>query len=645
MLNRNIILHGSPYQLPEQIPLRAGPVHILYENGRLRRVRCNMEEILVGVYVAVRDPNWNTVTGQITVDRRDVTADSFYIEFTSEHRNGDIHFIWYGSITGEADGTVIFKMNGEARTTFRCNRIGFCVLYPMTLAGRACTLEHTDGTTEHSFFPAAISPRQLFCNLRAIHHEIAPGLQAIVRMEGDTFEAEDQRNWADASYKIYCTPLSQPFPTTVQSGTKIYQSVTLRFSGTLPILIESSAPLRTIHLLSDTRPFPMLGLYMPERSGQLSSHEIKRLKALRLSHLRADLDFRKQATVEAQLKFALDYSSAIGTPLELALHLTQAAQYELEDLARALLKLHPHLARFLIFHVDEKSTTSKWLDLAHDALKGFNMPLGAGTNAYFTELNRCHPPENADLVVYSINPQVHAMDNMTLVENLAALGATVRSARAFIGARTLLVGPVTLRKRWNPDATGLEPDPAPGELPIQVDPRQMSLFGAGWTAISLKYLAEAGADLLTYYETVGWRGVMESEAESPLPEKFPSLPGGIFPLYHVFADVAEFTGGDVSICHASQPLDVDALALRKGTHRCVLSANFTADAQQVLFPEIRRSVRVRILDTANAEQAMMDPEGWRTAAILPVPAGADGLTVVIPPFGLAKLDWNSKEDG
>ena len=31
---------------------------------------------------------------------------------------------------------------------------------------------------------------------------------------GDVFEMEDQRNWTDASFKTYCTPLRQPFPAT-----------------------------------------------------------------------------------------------------------------------------------------------------------------------------------------------------------------------------------------------------------------------------------------------------------------------------------------------------------------------------------------------------------------------------------------------
>ena len=42
---------------------------------------------------------------------------------------------------------------------------------------------------------------------------------------------EDQRNWTDASFKTYGTPLELPFPVEVVSGTKIVQTVTLTLDG------------------------------------------------------------------------------------------------------------------------------------------------------------------------------------------------------------------------------------------------------------------------------------------------------------------------------------------------------------------------------------------------------------------------------
>jgi len=48
--------------------------------------------------------------------------------------------------------------------------------------------------------------------VRAITHEVAPGVRAEVRLLGDVFETEDHRNWTDANFKTYGTPLRLLFP-------------------------------------------------------------------------------------------------------------------------------------------------------------------------------------------------------------------------------------------------------------------------------------------------------------------------------------------------------------------------------------------------------------------------------------------------
>ena len=61
-----------------------------------------------------------------------------------------------------------------------------------------------------------------------------------MRFAGDVFEMEDQRNWTDASYKTYCTPLALPFPVEIPEGARISQSVTLTLipqsGGDIPVV-------------------------------------------------------------------------------------------------------------------------------------------------------------------------------------------------------------------------------------------------------------------------------------------------------------------------------------------------------------------------------------------------------------------------
>src|SRR5262249_32456818 len=146
------------------------------------------------------------------------------------------------------------------------------------------------------------------------------------------------------------------------------------------------------------------------------------------------------------------------------------------------------------------------------------------------------------------------------------------------------------------------------------DVRQMSLFGAGWTLGSIRYLAESGADSATYYEATGWGGIMERAAGAPLPNLFRSFAGGVFPLFHVFADVGELgPGAGAQVLHSSDPLAVDGFILRTGPRARLLLANFSARVQHVRIvrPELGRAARVKRLNERTAIFAMKSPEEFR----------------------------------
>ena len=162
----------------------------------------------------------------------------------------------------------------------------------------------------------------------------------------------------------------------------------------------------------------------------------------------------------------------------------------------------------------------------------------------------------------------------------------------------------------------------------------MSLFGAAWTLGSIKYLAQSGAAGLTYYETTGWRGVMEKQCGSPLPDKFPSVAGAVFPLYHVLADVAEFAGGSVLWSQSSAPLKVESLALLNAKRRCVLLANFASQAQRVRLTGIKGAVRVKILDASNVADAMTATGAFRQQSGV-----ESGEVFDLPPCSIARVDF------
>jgi hypothetical protein len=295
------------------------------------------------------------------------------------------------------------------------------------------------------------------------------------------------------------------------------------------------------------------------------------------------------------------------------------------------------LARVLALREGEPATSPETLAVVRRHLGVLETPIGSGSDCNFCEMNREQALGHfalagSDFLFWPITPQVHAFDHLTMVENLATQAQGVQSARALRGRRPLVVSPVTLRPRFNPVATGPEPAAPEGALPSQVDPRQLSLFGAAWTLGSLAALAGFGVESITYYETSGWRGLMETETGSPLPDKFPSAPGQLFPLFQVFAAVAAFSG--LAMSPVTAPLAVAALTLfdRKGRAR-VLAANLTDTAQPVRFVGLGNSVfKLRCLDETAAG------EGFRPWSAPPSLAAGDTLGLSLPPYAVASID-------
>lgn len=610
-------LRGTDEPAAERIELLAGPLRMCFEPtiGFLRYIRLGDQEILRGLYSAVRDHNWDTIAPEITnLDVRQSDG-GFEVTFDVAHVERDIDFRWRGTITGKADGTVSFGMDGEAHSTFMRNRIGFCVLHsPAHVAGKPCTVEKDNGSVEAGRFPETISPHQPFVDMRAISHEVVPGVNAEIRFEGDVFEMEDQRNWTDASYKTYCTPLDQPFPVEVEQGTKISQKVTIRLIGDVDDCVGEIVNEDVVLTVnpSDSRALPSIGLCVAGHDEELTESQVDALQAMHLSHLRVDVRLAEPAW-KVGLERAAREASAVGTALEIALHVSDAAAAELQSLAEFLGGLNVSVCRFLLYHVAEGVADRKWVALAHSALSMFSTPIVSGAHAYFTELNRNRPPVDVlDGVCYSLNPQVHAFDDASLMETLVAQGWTVGSTRAIAGKLPVHVGPVTLSPRFNPNATGPEHDSESDRLPTSVDSRQMSLLGAAWTVGSLKYLTESGAASVTYFETTGWRGVLDREEGSADP--FPSIPGGAFPMAHTFTWFCGMQDGEMLVTRSSRHLSVDGFALLRGKWVRFLIANLTGMPQTVLVncPGLEGSVRIEPLDEETVEQAVTEPRGFRS---------------------------------
>lgn len=599
-------------------PLRAGPVSLYLDaDGSLRRLAVAGHEIARRLMVAVRDRHWGTVPSRVFNLEVKEAPDSFELSFDAQAVRGDLDFAWRGTAKGTPEGSITYSMEGEARSTFLRNRIGVVVLHPIReCAGAACTVEHSDGGRKNGSFPRYVWPHQPFKDVRVLWHSPASNLRVRFALEGDVFEMEDQRNWSDASFKTYSTPLAIPFPVEVPRGAKIAQSVALALEEASPAPRPAPGELFLAVEPRPAGPLPALGLGLARHGFQLRPAEFERLRALRPAHLRTDLVLGRPDWPDI-LRRARAESQALDCALELAVTLSGDAVGQLDALLVAL-AAPPKIARILVFHESEKATSARWLREAKQRLSQ-DLPgvaVGGGSDAFFAELNRGEPPKDADCIAWPLTPQVHEEDELTLVENLEAQAWAVESAKLFAADKPLAVTPVTLRPR----SMGAD---AP---PVEVDPRQWELFGAAWTAASLGRLAGAGASSLTYYESSGARGVMDRD------------PRPVYPLYHVLADFAGMAGGRVLPVKSADPLRLDGFAATREGRTRVVAASLSRDPQRVAIRGLPAKVRVRMLTAANAPAACRHPEAFRAAEGAEHETAMGRLDLELPPLAVARID-------
>jgi hypothetical protein len=607
------------HRAPElAIPLRAGPLRLVFDRGGLRWIRLGEREVLRGIYVAVREEGWATVPAVLDGLEIEAEPEAFRIRFVARHRRGGVRFDWVARIQGGTDGRITCSMDGAAASTFRRNRIGFCVLHPAeSCAGRPCIVETVDGDRAASFFPSLVAPHQPFRNVRAILHEVTPGVEVEVRMEGETFETEDQRNWSDASFKTYGTPLHLPYPVEVAEGTRLSQSVTVRLFGVTSEPVREAAatvPGALPKKRNSTEPVivrvgkaggfkrPALGLG-GAGLGQVGAQDKERLRSIGLDHLRADLRLAESGW-EARLERASADAQAIGAPLELALFLPAEPLAVLRDLGARAVALRSRVACCLLFAPDG-TTADGHAALAREAL-GAAFPaalFGGGTDGHFAELNRRRPHRRGlDRMVFALVPQAHAFDDATIVENLGSLRSVADTARGFATSVSLGISPVTLRPRVDPRPADAREG---GEPPFTDDPRQATPFAAAWTLGFLAAAAEAGFEALTFFELSGPRGVTAS--------------GVPFPVCHALADVAALRGAVVVPARSRRPERVRTLALRCGTRTRLFLANVTAEAHPVRLEGL--------------------PSGLRRATLGQAEPGEEvGAEVELAPHEIARLD-------
>jgi D-apionolactonase len=637
-------LHGHNEPLQELRMLQAGPITAALDGVDLRYLRLGAVELVRRIYVSVRDRRWNEIppsASQVEVDER---AGSFDVRLSVQHESAETEFAWEGLIRGSGDGHVRFVMEGAAGRDMLYNRVGFCVLLPWReTAGRPFRGHTPDGPVAGKL-PRFIAPQRiangqytgLFPPVARLEVDVELDGTVVFDFEGDLFEVEDQRNWGDASFKIYCTPLAVPRPRRLRKAQQLAQAVSVRTERAdlspkvSPRRLEIGGPTGTS--------VPAVGIGAPAQD--LSVPDCELLRALRPAHLRRELHIRD--AWEPALARTLDACATIGAAVEIALFLREEDAPRLARVREMLTDVQ--VARVLVAAdrarsgTREESTPRTLIGLVREQFALDGVPIAGGTDMYFCELNRTHPPVDAiDGVFWSVNPQVHAFDDLSVLETPEALGEQVRAAHVLAGRKPLFVGPVTLMPRPNVESSSVE-DEAEGGSRDLVDARQGSLLGAAWSAASVKHLAEHGVAAVTYFEGVGKRGVIPGHGRLRPPRASSGQPCGPYPLYHVLADVCELRRGEVLACDTTRPLELAGLAVRRAGGTTLLGANLTARPVSVEVAGLGGNARIRRLNEETADKAALNPAAFRSCA-----QRADVRTLQLAPYETVRIEVEEED--
>lgn len=540
--------------------LAAGRWSAVLENATVRRISWGGVEVLQGLEVSVRDRWWGTVMADVRSVRVTQSGTGLRVRCQAVHGGAEVGLDGEVTIELDASGRLDLAFRSVATRSFLRNRIGIVALVPMDVAGRPVTYR-SDAGARPATFPRWIDPNVVATELTGLEWSVDDGLSANLDLSGERWEIEDQRNWTDPSFKVYPTPLRRPFPAEVTAGAVIEQRASLRLTGRARPR-RTRGP-RSVRIGPSIGRLPAIGSELPTDI-PLDASITDAVRTIGLAHIRVHV--REGPGGVGTISEAGRVARRLGSQLELELDVGANVP---PDVVRAVEEVRP----VEIFALDARQglgfdSSTRVVEALRTALRegGLTVPVGGGTRANFTELNRLRPDAaGLESVTYAINPQVHAFDEASIVATVPVQGLTVRDARRLVSGRRLSVV-ASLRPRFNAavaDAPSVDDD----GRPLRADPRQASVFAAAWALATIGALASSGVDRVTLGETHGPAGLVTA---GPWGQE----PGSGTRMAAVVCLLAAC--GGATLREVEVPPGMTGLAVDAGGESHLLVANMTA---------------------------------------------------------------------
>lgn len=613
--SRARVLFGTDKAVPEAVVAHAGPLEVVLRAGKLWHVRLGELEVWHGVAFPYRDAHWRTPEPVLELAHSHIEVESFRVRWVGvfpTHPAIDVTL----EATGTPDGRIRYVGTAIPRGDIATNRLGACVMHPMSASGQAVEVEHIDGRRSASSFPVLIPPWPPFMLVRAIRHEFAPGLWGRCELSGDLFELEDQRNNADASFKTYGRSNMAPRPYVLRGGQAVRQSVELCLERVPPRSRSSRPVARPISIRCTEQSFamPTLGVEADALDAGADERLLQALERLAPGQVHVRIVGSDPSIPWKRIGYLLQRAqSQLRLDLKLSDRLADAT-HDLDALRGALDSAAIVPESLAVFPSEQA-----WIDMARAHFA--RSAIGGGTPHFFVQLNRAENLGSVDFVTFTTASIVHGADDDIVMLGLQSLPSMVRTLNARYPGVAIRIGPSAIAAPSSPLGLSADSDGISRVALAAIDPRSSALYGAAWLLGYVSQLAVSGIEALTLARLGGPNALLAFTADGAMTKH---------PPFFVFERLTRASAALKT--DVSDPARIAALLLERDGGRELIVANLAGESVDAALEGWPSARDMTVLDAESLRAFANIDDPWR-ALRRSVPDGR----IRLGPYAVASL--------
>ena len=485
---------------------------VLRDNLFLRNIKYNNIEILKLISFLVRDKNWNNYSPEIIKTSSYNKDQQLHFEFDLKY--GDVEQLEVKLLLSIGSNSVKLIANGKFLTDFWTNRIGFNLLLPLDgVVNQQVIVSKSDQTTETLKYPLIIQPDQPMVKFNNLSYEMFDSISLNIRFDGIHFEMEDQRNWGDASYKIYSGSLLDPFPYKENKNSAFHQEIEITVR-------EKNNSLETISN-QNIIPLNIQEEYTMPKIGIKVDNETNGIDIVNVDFVYHLVDFERNTESKPNFNNLPIYLVAL-------IDHTKKVKDIVKDIKDYILSNKISVDKILIcpkIYLNSFQPAGEWPSVpklgdyykeAKIQLPDVHIFSGMVTN--FTELNRKKPDGKFDGINFSFTPIVHDASDYGVLDTPNSLKYILHSVNNFSKDTPIHIGPMTLGMHFNPYGEKLAANIDQVRLEMtDFDPRHDSLIGLNWTIAVFAETLSKNTKFITIASLKGVHGILtESNHKRPL---------------------------------------------------------------------------------------------------------------------------------